>query len=161
MSSVWCVEFSASTFGSDITHNIAAGSALKSATAGALRNLQFASHFQTIKCQADFHYSTVGSGQHFHSLSPMCCGRFHSLDFQWRNNASVLNCWAGVALFFCFHASASVQSIQECQWRLVWGCCIMVLWDHRKHTHKVCSMKPSLSHGGRSWPGGTTRRPVC
>ncbi len=82
LSSMWCVEFSASSFGSDITHNIAAGSALKSPTAGALRNPQLASHFQTIKCRAGFHYSTVGSGQYFHSLSPIClqrCTEFHSL----------------------------------------------------------------------------------
>lgn len=65
-------ESSASSFGSDITHNVAAGSALKSPSAGALRSPQLASHFQTIKCRAGFHHSTLGSGQYFHSLSPIC-----------------------------------------------------------------------------------------
>lgn len=72
LSSMWCVAFTASSFGSDITHNISAGSALKSPAAGALRNPRLASHFQTIKCRAGFPPRRWGIGTIFSLVSPIC-----------------------------------------------------------------------------------------
>lgn len=72
LSSMWCVAFIASSFGSDITHNISAGSALKSPAAGALRNPRLASHFQTIKCRAGFPPRRWGIGTIFSLVSPIC-----------------------------------------------------------------------------------------
>lgn len=83
-----CVQCSASSFGSGITHSIVAGFALKSPTAGALSNPQRASRFQTIKCRPALYNQDNAFAPRFqsgHSAAP-------NFTLCRRNSASLLNC---------------------------------------------------------------------
>lgn len=159
-----CDVFIASSFGSDITHCVAAGSSRTSPTAWALRNPQLASHFQTMKYPAGFHCNTVELGQYFLSLSPIClqpCTKIHSLELPWHNNASLSNCHqsGAVLLLVCVSVHSAYTGVSMTPGVKLLRHCAMRL----QKTQKVSSTKSvPLSRGwvteGRSSPDALSAR---